>query len=694
MIQVLFGRLRLSRKMGVLLALFAVPIAVTSTILHSTLVQSIKASLLESYGNKYLKHIAELEVGLHDIEYAGYFAATDNGNISEKISHGTQQIDLSINHLVEVHRKYGQSLEEYGLASATRSAFPITPTELQDQWKIIRTAIASADQRKVFKEIELLDEKALLLRTYIANASGLVLDPEHASYYLMIVIVFLSPELQDQLSVFAEQSSNIYGTDSLAKSRSRDAIIRTEGIVFGSILPRLKDAIDAVLASKQSLGQDEQLKVEALHSIILNLERALKELEQSVGSETKSDASLKIKTLESVIEECRSLLTDLSINSQKLLNQMLEKRIAGYRDTQILAIVITIGMFLLLGALSWIIVRGITVPISHLVLAARKAAKEGDLTQKVVIVGGGEIEELGNSFNAMIKNLHEMVLQVQSSGQLVSSSAMEIAAVSKQQQATSSEIAATTIQIETTSKEISSTSKQLVTTMREVSTVAEQTATLANGGQEGIQKMEQTMRGIMEASASISAKLAVLNDKANKINTVVTTISKVADQTNLLSLNAAIEAEKAGEFGQGFAVVAREIRRLADQTAIATLDIEQMVEEMQSAVSAGVMGMERFSDEVRRGAEDIDSISGQLEEIITQVQTLTPRFESVNDGMEAQSSGAQQISDGLTQLSEAAQQTATSIKQSSLSIEHLQSASVRLSESVSGFRLGDVDANA
>nr|WP_304949706.1 methyl-accepting chemotaxis protein [Verrucomicrobium spinosum] len=112
---------------------------------------------------------------------------------------------------------------------------------------------------------------------------------------------------------------------------------------------------------------------------------------------------------------------------------------------------------------------------------------------------------------------------------------------------------------------------------------------------------------------------------------MVTTITKVADQTNLLSLNAAIEAEKAGEYGRGFAVVATEIRRLADQTAVATSDIEQMVKEMQSAVSAGVMGMDRFSEEVRRGAEVVDQVGTQLTEIIEKVQTLTPSFETVNE---------------------------------------------------------------
>ena len=149
--------------------------------------------------------------------------------------------------------------------------------------------------------------------------------------------------------------------------------------------------------------------------------------------------------------------------------------------------------------------------------------------------------------------------------------------------------------------------------------------TLAGSGQAGLTHMEETMRHVMEAAGSINAKLAVLNEKAGNINQVVTTITKVADQTNLLSLNAAIEAEKAGEYGRGFAVVATEIRRLADQTAVATYDIEQMVKEIQSAVSAGVMGMDKFSEEVRRGMQDVQQVGGQLSQIIQQVQALAPR---------------------------------------------------------------------
>src|SRR4051812_4512734 len=199
--------------------------------------------------------------------------------------------------------------------------------------------------------------------------------------------------------------------------------------------------------------------------------------------------------------------------------------------------------------------------------------------------------------------------------------------------------------------------------------------------------MEATMRQIMEASGSITGKLAVLSERTGNINSVVTTITKVADQTNLLSLNAAIEAEKAGEYGLGFAVVAMEIRRLADQTAVATYDIEKMVKGMQGAVSAGGVGVDKFSEEARRGVGEIEQVSTHLGQIINQVQTLTPRFQTVNEGMHAQATGASQISETLTQLTEAAQQTAESLRHSNSAIEQLNGAARGLQASVARFKL-------
>ena len=352
-----------------------------------------------------------------------------------------------------------------------------------------------------------------------------------------------------------------------------------------------------------------------------------------------------------------------------------------------LAIVTSFVIALALAfACGYLLLQAINRPLGRLVEAV-DVMRTGDFSRRLKLERQDEFTTLADGFNRMADELATLVGQVQKSGIQVNTSVTEIAAAAREQQATSSEIAATTSEIGATSKEISATSKELVRTMGEVSTVAEQSAALAGSGQAGLSRMEETMRHVMEAASSINDKLVVLNEKAANINQVVVTITKVADQTNLLSLNAAIEAERAGEHGRGFFVVATEIRRLADQTAVATYDIGQMVKEIQAAVSAGVMGMDKFSEEVRRGMQEIQQVGGQLSQITQQVLALAPRIETVNEGMQAQSTGAEQISQALVQLSEAAQQTVESLRQSSLAIDGLDVMAGELRGGISRFKL-------
>jgi methyl-accepting chemotaxis protein WspA len=242
----------------------------------------------------------------------------------------------------------------------------------------------------------------------------------------------------------------------------------------------------------------------------------------------------------------------------------------------------------------------------------------------------------------------------------LTSSATQISSSAVHQQSNVTTLMASSNQIASAAKEISATSQELLHAMVEIADAAERTASLAHKGRQGLKGMETSMQTLSAASDGISAKLGTIRSKAARINSVVTAITKVADQTNLLSLNASIEAEKAGEAGAGFAVVAREIRRLADQSAIATLDIEQIVEEMQEAVASGVTEMREFSSAMQGGIGAAEIIQGQFGEIIEGVESIAPRYETVQQGMQNQSVGAKQISEAMWQLTETARQTSDS----------------------------------
>lgn len=357
--------------------------------------------------------------------------------------------------------------------------------------------------------------------------------------------------------------------------------------------------------------------------------------------------------------------------------------VTAAKATLLITLAVASGCAVLCG---WLLFRAISVPLAS-VMQILEIMRSGDLTKRLDLARRDEFGALESGFNRMTDELTGLVGQAQKSALQVTTSVTEIAATSRQQQATASETAATTTEIGATSREIFATSRDLAHTMTEVAGVANHAASLAGTGHVGLTRMEDAMRHVMDAAGSVNGKLGILNEKAGNINQVVTTITKVADQTNLLSLNAAIEAEKAGEYGRGFAVVATEIRRLADQTAVATYDIEQMIKEIQSAVSAGVMGMDKFAEEVRRGMDEMRQVGDQLAQIIAQVQTLPPRFQVVSEGMQAQATGAEQINQALVQLSEAAQQTAESLQQSSQAIEELNHVANGLKSGVSRFKV-------
>ncbi len=352
--------------------------------------------------------------------------------------------------------------------------------------------------------------------------------------------------------------------------------------------------------------------------------------------------------------------------------------------TSIILPLIALGIAL---TLAYLITQKIASKIAVVANVAEKIS-EGDLTSQIpAIEADDEIGKLQQSFQVMNQSLNSLIRRIQESGISITTSATQIAASGKQLEATMTEQVASTNEVAATAKEISATSSQLVKTMDEVEAKSQSTAQAAGVSQKELISMEKSMRQLADATTIISAKLGVINEKASSINSIVTTITKVADQTNLLSLNAAIEAEKAGEYGTGFAVVAREIRRLADQTAVATLDIENMVKDMQGAVSTGVMEMDKFSKQVESGVDDVRNIGTKLESIIQEVQTLTPQFQDVSNSMEGQSHGALQISQTMVQLSEASSQTAQSLREVNGAISQLNNAAQNLHQEIARFRV-------
>lgn len=529
-----------------------------------------------------------------------------------------------------------------------------------------------------------------------------------ASFAVIIAIMLLMIVAAYSRLVAIESAEEAVGTDSIP------------GVYYSSMIRSAW--VDSYVTSQQLVGLSNRRDITSADmELFKSFEDRLKQHMASYQStikdstdQTRFDSFVQleenyIKIVGQVLETYRQhnyveaerlineVLTPAWIDGRKHLNEVIEnnRASADAATHDIVSAVSTakgsmmVSLLLAIvaaGVCGLLLMRAISAPMQRIVHALDRL-RSGDLSMRLSLDRKDEFGAIESGFNEMAEALANLVSQAQRSSVQVTTSVTEIAATSKQQQATATETAATTTEIGATSREIAATSRDLVRTMTEVTSAADQASSLAGSGQQGLARMEETMHQVMGAADLVNAKLGILNEKASNITQMVVTIVKVADQTNLLSLNAAIEAEKAGEYGRGFAVVATEVRRLADQTAVATYDIEQMVREIQSAVSAGVMGMDKFSEEVRRGMFEVQQVGEQLSQIINQVQALAPRVLMVNEGMQAQATGAEQINQALAQLSDASTQTVESLRQASFAIDELSQVAAGLRGGVSRFKV-------
>ena len=222
--------------------------------------------------------------------------------------------------------------------------------------------------------------------------------------------------------------------------------------------------------------------------------------------------------------------------------------------------------------------------------------------------------------------------------------------------------------------------------MRQVNGQTMEVTSLAMQGLVELNEVEEKMSGLITASGSVAEQFDAIRQRSEMIDMAVTTITKVADQTNLLSLNAAIEAEKAGDAGRGFLVVAREIRRLADQTAEATLDIENVVSQMRSSIKEGSHRIENLSGVVTNSVESVSRASNRNGKIIDAVRTVLERFEHINDSMSEQTTAARLIRDNIAGLANAAEESALAVGEFKQSAAGLRDAVERLDTRVANYR--------
>lgn len=394
------------------------------------------------------------------------------------------------------------------------------------------------------------------------------------------------------------------------------------------------------------------------------------------------------------ISAVNTLLSDLADNSEK-----------SAKDVSVLVsnivFIITILSSLIALLLGSFISNLIVKPLKTMNMAVQKISA-GILTiEKININSKDEIGQISEGFNVMTKNLRELVRRVELSSMAVAASSEELSASAGQSAQVANQVAGSIAEVaEGTEKQrdlVNSTTEvaeqiskeifQVVDNTKAVSISAGKTENVANDGEQAVIKVVNQMNVIEQKTNAAASVIGELEENSKQIGQIIVAISGIAGQTNLLALNAAIEAARAGEAGRGFAVVADEVRKLAEQSDRSAKQIANLIEEVQQKTSSAVNFIKESKKEVNTGTEVVTIAGQSFRKILMMIKGISSQIQEISTSIQQITSGTQELVSAVREIDveskNTAEQTQTisaATEEQSASMQEIASSSQALSQ--------------
>ena len=326
-------------------------------------------------------------------------------------------------------------------------------------------------------------------------------------------------------------------------------------------------------------------------------------------------------------------------------------------------------------------------PINNLIERVKDIAQgEGDLTQRIEVNSEDEVGQLGKWFNAFVTKIHDVIAEVTNASTDVAAASTEIAASAEEIAAGMNEQSQQITTVSSAVEEMSASVVEVARKSADAANSANESGRIATEGGSVVDDTITGMRSINDAVSSSAESVQELGKRGEQIGEVITVINDIADQTNLLALNAAIEAARAGEHGRGFAVVADEVRKLADRTTKATEEIAGSIQAIQDETGIAVDKMNAGTDEVTTGVEKAEQAGDALKQIVASAQDVSTMVQSIAAAAEEQSAASEEVSRNIEQIASVTRQTTEGTNQAAAAATQLSQRAETLQQLVGQFK--------
>lgn len=648
----LMNKFSCAKKMLLISIAFIIPLVTTYYFLLSEQMIAINFAQKEQRGLEYIIPLRQLiqHFPEHRGMTNGFLAG--NRNFREQILAKRRQIAEDIAQINAVDQQLGAELDASQHWNSIKS-----------DWKQLEAEAFNGSHTEIFAQHTRLIADVLELVKHVADTSNLMLDPNLDSYYLMDTVVSVLPQMIENLGQVRGLASGF---------AVKQTLNQQQNIKLQSLLSTVQQNIDALKRSSEILSRanpdvSAQINNDITQALLLSenyfqlLESEVLNTEQiNISSTAVFDRGTKTITANF------QLLDRLEPELDKLLQQRADK----YSHKMIMLSILVLGMLLLAIYLFSGFYQSFMTAITKLKTASSELAS-GNLATRLQLKNEDEFAEVAVSFNSMAGQFGDVIQELETSIEQLASAAEQMSATSEQSSQCALNQQAEIEQVASGMSEMLATSQEVARSAQNTAKATQDAHSNAASGSAVINKTVQAINALSEEFGTATNAVQNLADDSEKIGSVLDVIRGIAEQTNLLALNAAIEAARAGEQGRGFAVVADEVRTLASRTQESTQEIQEMIEHLQSGATTAVNVMQAGQTRTASTVEETQRESTFLTGIIDSITEIDEMCRHIASASEQQSSVAESMSQNVEHINQETQQTSQGSQQISESSANL-----------------------